>query len=208
MAPSAASRRAQPNPMPVPPPVTSACMPGQGPASSVCRASIRRHYVEPVSDLLAGDPDRFVVTFDRAGTRTPEHPTRPEIQLLSPDFYGDRFEELTSWMRPEAPLYWDDATGIWGAAAYDDVKRISREWRTFCSGQGSRPESSVPSMINMDPPEHTRRRRMISAGFTLRRVQDHEAFLRRQVGGAASTPSSSGVSATSSPTSPRRCRCT
>jgi cytochrome P450 family 142 subfamily A polypeptide 1 len=134
-----------------------------------------------MSDLLAGDPDRFVVTFDRAGTRTPEHPTRPEVQLLSPDFYGPRFDELTAWMRAEAPMYWDDTIGIWGAAAYDDVKRLSRDWRTFCSGQGSRPESSVPSMINMDPPEHTRRRRMVGAGFALRRVQDHEPYLRERV---------------------------
>lgn len=134
-----------------------------------------------MTDLLADDPDRFVVAFDRAGTRTPEHPTRPEIQLLSPDFYGPRFEELTTWMRAEAPMYWDDTVGIWGAAAYEDVKRLSRDWRTFCSGQGSRPESSVPSMINMDPPEHTRRRRMVSAGFTLRRVQDHEPYLRQRV---------------------------
>lgn len=134
-----------------------------------------------MSDLFGDAPDRFVVTFDRAGTRTPDHPTRPEIELLSPDFYGPRFDELTAWMRAEAPMYWDDTVGIWGAAAYDDVQRMSREWRTFCSGQGSRPESSVPSMINMDPPEHTRRRRMVSAGFTLRRVQDHEPYLRRRV---------------------------
>ncbi|WP_205528815.1 cytochrome P450 [Desertimonas flava] len=131
------------------------------------------------NDLFADG--QFVVTFDRAGTRTPSHPTRPEIELLSPDFYGARFDELTVWMRAEAPMYWDDSVGIWGAAAYEDVKRLSREWRTFCSGQGSRPESSVPSMINMDPPEHTRRRRMVSAGFTLRRVQDHEPYLRDRV---------------------------
>jgi cytochrome P450 family 142 subfamily A polypeptide 1 len=135
-----------------------------------------------MSDLRADDDsNRFVVTFDRAGTRTPDHPTRPEIQLLSPDFYGPRFEELTTWMRAEAPMYWDDSVGIWGAAAYEDVKRLSRDWRTFCSGQGSRPESSVPSMINMDPPEHIRRRRMVSAGFSLRRVQDHEPYLRARV---------------------------
>ena len=140
-----------------------------------------RLYVASVSEFLAGDPDRFVVTFDRAGTRTADHPTRPEIQLLSPDFYGVHFEELTTWMRAEAPMYWDDSVGIWGAAAYDDVKRLSREWRTFCSGKGSRPESSVPSMINMDPPEHTRRRRTVGAGFALRRVQDHEPYLRERV---------------------------
>lgn len=127
-----------------------------------------------------GDAHDFRVSFDRAGTRTPTHPTRPEIELLSPDFYA-RFDELTTWMRAEAPLYWDDTVGIWGAAAHADIVTMSRDWRTFCSGKGSRPESSVPSMINFDPPEHTRRRRMISAGFTRRRVEDHEPYLRRKV---------------------------
>lgn len=122
----------------------------------------------------------FRVVFDRAGTRVPTHPTRPEIQLLSPDFYDD-FDDLTTWMRAEAPLYWDDTVGIWGAASYELVTRMSREWRTFCSGKGSRPDSSVPSMINFDAPEHTRRRRLVGAGFTPRRVAEHEAFLRRKV---------------------------
>lgn len=129
---------------------------------------------------LDNDPDRYRVVFDRAGTRTPNHPTRPEIQLLSPDFYAN-FHELTTWMRSEAAMYWDDSVGIWGAASYADVIRMSRDWRTFCSGKGSRPESSVPSMINFDPPEHTRRRRMISAGFTLRKVEDYEPYLRQKV---------------------------
>ena len=122
----------------------------------------------------------YEVSFDRAGTRTPTHPTRPEIQLLSEDFYAD-FDALTAWMRSEAPMYWDDSIGIWGAAAHADIQRMSRDWRTFCSGKGSRPESSVPSMINFDAPEHTRRRRMISAGFTRRRVDDHEPYLRAKV---------------------------
>lgn len=126
------------------------------------------------------DVNDFRVNFDRAGTRTAEHPTRSEIQLLSPDFYAD-FDALTTWMRAEAPMYWDDSIGMWGAAAHADVMRMSRDWRTFCSGKGSRPESSVPSMINFDPPEHTRRRRLISAGFTRRRVEDHEPYLRQKV---------------------------
>lgn len=109
-----------------------------------------------------------------------QHPTRPEIQLLSPDFYAE-FDEYTSWLRAEAPMYWDDSVGIWGAAAHADISRMSRDWRTFCSGKGSRPESSVPSMINFDPPEHTRRRRLVSAGFTRRRVEDHEPYIRATV---------------------------
>jgi cytochrome P450 family 142 subfamily A polypeptide 1 len=122
----------------------------------------------------------FEVHLDRAGSRSPSHPTRDDIALLSADFYAD-FEQRSAWMRAHAPLYWDDATGIWGAASYADVASMSRDWHTFCSGQGSRPESSVPSMINFDPPEHTRRRRIVSAGFSVRRVADHEPFLRRVV---------------------------
>jgi len=37
-------------------------------------------------------------------------------------------------------------------------------------------------MINTDPPEHTRRRRLVSSGFTPKRVAAHEAFLRATVG--------------------------
>jgi cytochrome P450 family 142 subfamily A polypeptide 1 len=116
----------------------------------------------------------------RPGTRTPAHPTRDDIRLLSPDFYADPHEHF-AWMRANAPIYWDDATGIWGIALYADVMTVARDWETFCSGEGSRPDSSVPSMINMDPPQHVLRRRIISAGFTQRRVQDHEPYLRRKV---------------------------
>ncbi len=132
-------------------------------------------------EIDSTDMEPYRIVFDRAGTRTPQHPTRPEIQLLSPDFYAD-FDELSGWMRSNAPLYWDDSVGIWGAADHATVSMMSRDWHTFSSAQGSRPESSVASMINFDPPEHTRRRRMVSGGFTLRRVEDHEPYLRRKVG--------------------------
>ncbi len=122
----------------------------------------------------------YEVTLDRAGTREAEHPTRDDIQLLSPSFYADP-HPLFDWMRANAPVYWDDGTGIWGLSSYEAVMHASKDWRTFGSGQGSRPESSVPSMINMDPPGHILRRRIVSAGFTPRRVQDHEPFLRRTV---------------------------
>ncbi len=34
-------------------------------------------------------------------------------------------------------------------------------------------------MISMDAPEHSRRRKLVSRGFTPRRVRDHEATIRR-----------------------------
>ena len=123
--------------------------------------------------------DRFTRTL-RPGTRSASHATRDDIRLLSPAFYADPHERFT-WMRANAPVYWDDATGIWGIARHEDLMHVAKEWETFCSGEGSRPDSSVPSMINMDPPQHVFRRRIISAGFTQRRVQDHEPYLRRKV---------------------------
>lgn len=122
----------------------------------------------------------FRVSLGRGGRGPAGHPERPEISLLSPDFYAD-FDALTTWMRSEAPLYWDDITGIWGATSHELVSLMSRDWHTFCSGQGSRPESSVPSMINFDAPEHTKRRRLVGTGFTPRRVADHEPYLRAKV---------------------------
>ncbi len=134
---------------------------------------------EDTSPTDVGPVHDFTVAL--GGGRGPAgHPTRPEIQLLSPDFYAN-FDELTEWMRQDAPLYWDDSTGIWGAASHELVSMMSREWHTFCSGKGSRPESSVPSMINFDAPEHTKRRRLVGNGFTPRRVADHEPYLREKV---------------------------
>lgn len=126
------------------------------------------------------DPDLDFTVSLRGGRGEAGHARHPDVRLLSPDFYAD-FDRLTTWMRAEAPLYWDDETGIWGAASHQLVSMMSREWHTFCSGKGSRPESSVPSMINFDAPEHTKRRRLVGAGFTPRRVADHEPFLRAAV---------------------------
>ena len=129
-------------------------------------------------EALAGS--EYEVQLDRAGTRVAAHPTRPEIQLLSPDFYVDP-EPSYAWMRANAPVYWDDTSGIWGITRYADIMKVSKDAETFCSGQGSRPDSNVPSMINTDPPDHNRRRGIVSAGFTPRRVQAHESFLRTRV---------------------------
>ncbi len=124
----------------------------------------------------------YQVVLDRAGTREADHPTRPEINLLDPGFYVDP-EPLFAWMREEAPVYWDDSTGFWGLTRYDDIMTVSRDAKTYCSGQGSRPRVLRPSMINTDPPDHNRRRGIISAGFTPRRVAAHEPFLREKVDG-------------------------
>ena len=124
--------------------------------------------------------DDYRVDLDRGGRGHAGHPVRDDIRLLSADFYVEP-EERWAWLRANAPVYWDDEAGIWGLASHEHVSAASRDWQTFCSGKGSRPDSSVPSMINMDGDEHSFRRGIVKRGFTLRRVQDHEPYLRATV---------------------------
>jgi len=112
--------------------------------------------------------------------RTPEHPVRDGLQILSEAFNANP-HPAQDWMRRNAPVYWDDDGGIWAVTRHADISHIEANWETFCSSFGSRPTSSVPSMINADPPDHTRRRRLVSSGFTPRRVSAHEDFLRETV---------------------------
>lgn len=114
--------------------------------------------------------------------RTPDHPVHPELQVVSRKFNANQFDHYR-WMHEHAPLYWDDSEGLWAVTRHADISHIEVNWETYCSVKGSRPRSSVPSMINRDPPDHTRRRRLVSSGFTPKRVGDHEDFLRGIVRG-------------------------
>ena len=128
------------------------------------------------------DAPESIYRFDRDTIvhRTPDHPVRDDLEVMSVDFHADPFEKM-AWMRANAPLYWDDVTGLWAVTKHADISAIERDPALFCSVKGSRPESAVPSMINMDPPEHTHRRKIISAGFTPKRVAAHEDYLRSVV---------------------------
>ncbi len=120
--------------------------------------------------------------FDRSTIvhRTPTHPVLDGLEVMSLAFHADPMPAI-DWMHEHAPVYWDDHTGLWAITRHADVSRIEANWEDFTSAKGSRPESSVPSMINADPPDHTRRRRLVSSGFTPRRVAAHEDFLRATV---------------------------
>ncbi len=101
------------------------------------------------------------------------HPQNPEINLLDGAFYASDPHPYFTWMRANAPVYWDESCGIWGVASHAAVMHASKTPADFCNSQGMRPDQpAIPSMINMDDPQHVRRRRLVSSGFTPRRVQD------------------------------------
>jgi cytochrome P450 family 142 subfamily A polypeptide 1 len=82
-------------------------------------------------------------------------------------------------MRRHAPVYWDDTGKVWGVGLHEDIMAISKNPDSFCSRMSSRPDSPpIPSMINLDDPQHRRRRNLVNKGFTPRRVADHEPRIR------------------------------
>ncbi|MGH0037515.1 MAG: cytochrome P450 [Myxococcota bacterium] len=106
-------------------------------------------------------------------------PTNPSIRLLEGSFYTDDPLTHYAWMRANAPVYRDEQGGVWGVALHEDVMAVSKTPQLFCSGQSSRPDApAIPSMINMDDPQHKRRRNLVNRGFTPRRVQDHARKIR------------------------------
>jgi cytochrome P450 family 142 subfamily A polypeptide 1 len=110
-----------------------------------------------------------------------DHP--PEVRLLDGFWYQRRPLEAYRWMRDHAPLYWDPEAELWGVTRHADVQLVSRTPELYCSGRSSRPErdSWIPSMINLDDPDHKKRRALVNKGFTKRRVDGHEPGIRRVV---------------------------
>jgi cytochrome P450 family 142 subfamily A polypeptide 1 len=107
-----------------------------------------------------------------------DHPTRDDIDLISGEFWGRNPHEAFTWMRANAPVYFDGHA--WGIAKYHDLKAIAKDPATFCNGGGIRADADpLQMMIDMDDPEHWGRRKLVNRGFTPRRVRDREDEVRR-----------------------------
>jgi cytochrome P450 len=91
-----------------------------------------------------------------------------------------------------------DGRGYWAIVRYEDIRRVSRDPATFCSGQGTQLGDAPPELLEatqsflaMDAPRHTKLRGLVSAAFTPRQVARIEegirASARRVVDEAAPT---------------------
>ena len=83
---------------------------------------------------------------------------------------------------------WKD--GYWAVTRHADVQHVSRDWNgfhnapnPFLPGDGELVDESGSSllMISLDPPEHTKLRKLISSGFTPRRINDLAAQVKARV---------------------------
>ena len=86
---------------------------------------------------------------------------------------------------PEIEDFPEEA-GFWSVTTAEDIHAVSRDWQTYSSETGGVTAASVvfpleltqAMFIGMDPPKHDRLKALFQAGFTPRRIADHEERIR------------------------------
>jgi cholest-4-en-3-one 26-monooxygenase len=101
--------------------------------------------------------------------------------------------ELFGRLRKECPVHfteriteYPEEAGFWSVTTADDVHTVSRDWRTYSSELGGVTavtdvfplELTRAMFIGMDPPKHDRIKALFQAGFTPKRIADHEDAIR------------------------------
>ena len=110
----------------------------------------------------------------------PNHPTRDDIDLLAGEFYTGDPHEAWTWMRANAPVYYDERNDVWALTTYATIMAASTDSEAFSNAMGIRPHAgySNGSMIELDDPAHKHRRMLLSRGFTPRQVRDRAVLVR------------------------------
>jgi len=128
-------------------------------------------------------------------------PSLADINLWDKDrFVQGVPHEWFDTLRREAPVYWHEgdptfhgpqggASAFWAVTGYDEVVAINRDNAAFSSAERlvfmwDPDEESLEQqrllMLNMDPPLHTRYRRLINKGFTPRMVGELESTMKKR----------------------------
>lgn len=113
-----------------------------------------------------------------------------DADIVDPDAFVHSFPHGTfKRLRDTDPVSWwpehDGGKGFWAVTRYDDLLSVSRNVETFSSAQGITLEEMEPddfaarrNMLEYDPPEHTRYRRLVSKPFSRREVYAYENAIR------------------------------
>jgi cytochrome P450 len=111
-----------------------------------------------------------------------------DVSLENDDFAARLPHETFALLRREAPVWWYDwphGQGYWCVTRHADVVSVSRDTKTFTSEQGANLEdldeeqrAARQSMLETDPPRHTRLRGLVGPPFTPRAVKAYELTLR------------------------------
>jgi cytochrome P450 len=105
-----------------------------------------------------------------------------DANLLDPAWWADLdgMHDFFTWARAEAPVWRDEANGLWAVTRHADVVEVERRSGFFSSLGSYRaiPAAEESNMIAKDDPEHIAQRRLVSRRFTPKAVLSSEPFLR------------------------------
>jgi cholest-4-en-3-one 26-monooxygenase len=113
-----------------------------------------------------------------------------DIDLVDPDVYagGGIPHEQFRWLREHAPVYRHHGEpDFWAVTRFDEIVHVSRNPEVFSSHRrlalfdeptDEELELDRHMMLNEDPPEHTRKRAIVSRGFTPRTIGGLEERIR------------------------------
>ncbi|GAA4611567.1 cytochrome P450 [Saccharopolyspora hordei] len=91
--------------------------------------------------------------------------------------------EAQFWLRgvrPDEPVQYDDKTGLWNVYGYPEIVQVLSDHATFSSATQRLVPDVAPklttegNLVQMDPPEHNKLRKLVSHAFTPKVVADLE----------------------------------
>jgi len=95
----------------------------------------------------------------------------------TPEFQSNLFE-IYRTLRNDHPVYHNADRGFWLISRYCDVTEVLRDSGTFSSAGVEEAKTLLPMMLFLDGDSHAELRKMVSKGFTPRRVAAMEAHIR------------------------------
>jgi cytochrome P450 len=109
-----------------------------------------------------------------------------DFNPFDPRLRSDPYE-VYSELRDEAPVFWSEMMQVWLLTRYGDVLEALKDHRRYSSERtrstnplvlelehyrlSSGPFGTTPTMLSLDPPDHTRMRGLVSKAFTPRQVE-------------------------------------
>ena len=119
--------------------------------------------------------------------------TMTDFDPFSAAALADPYPDFARFVERQ-PVFWSDQIGSWVVSRHGDAKQVLRRYDVFSAANALSPITppcpaagrvladggfrSIPTLTNVDPPAHTRTRRIAQAAFSPRRVAGLEPFVR------------------------------